>query len=100
ALEKALDTIDANLERIVQKEKISAADKKATLKRIDTTTTMDTFAKHDFVVEAATENEEVKKKIFAELQQYVKKEALLASNTSSLSITRLGTYSGRPEQFI
>jgi 3-hydroxybutyryl-CoA dehydrogenase len=100
ALAKAIATIDKNLDRMVKKDKITMADKDATLERITTTSKMADFKDCDLVIEAATEREVVKEKIFSELQGVVKKDAILASNTSSLSITRLAGYSGRPEQFI
>jgi 3-hydroxybutyryl-CoA dehydrogenase len=100
ALQKAIATIDKNLERMVKKEKISAEDKEKTLANIATTTEMSDLKDCDFIIEAATEREVIKEKIFAELQNVAKPDAILASNTSSLSITRLAGYSGRPEQFI
>lgn len=100
ALEKGMATITKNLDRMVQKEKIKEADKAATLQRIRTTTKMADLKKADLVIEAATEREDLKLKIFAELDGVLKKEGIIASNTSSISITRLAGATSRPEQFI
>jgi 3-hydroxybutyryl-CoA dehydrogenase len=88
------------MDRQVAKGNLSEADKKAALGNISTTTKMADLAKCDLVVEAATENEEIKKKIFAELDGILKKDGLIASNTSSISITRLAAVTKRPEKFI
>jgi len=100
ALEKALGVIAKNMDRQVQKGTLSAEDKAAAEKRIATTTTMDQLAGCDLVVEAATENEEIKKKIFVQLDGILKPEGIMASNTSSISITRLAAVTKRPEKFI
>lgn len=100
ALEKALGVIAKNMDRQVQKGTLSAEDKAAAEKRISTTTTMEQLAGCDLVVEAATENEEIKKKIFVQLDGILKPEGIMASNTSSISITRLAAVTKRPEQFI
>jgi 3-hydroxybutyryl-CoA dehydrogenase len=100
ALDKAIATITKNLDRQVQKGTLAEADKAATLGRITTTSTMADLNSCQLVIEAATENEEIKKKIFVQLDETLPKEALIASNTSSISITRLASVTKRPEQFI
>ncbi|HEX6958397.1 MAG TPA: 3-hydroxybutyryl-CoA dehydrogenase [Ferrovibrio sp.] len=99
-LGKAIETITTNLHRQVARGKISEADSAAALARIRTTTDVKDFAQTDFVVEAATENEGVKKKIFADLCPVLKPDALLATNTSSISVTRLASATDRPEKFM
>ncbi len=99
-LDKALTTIDTNLERQVKRESISATDKNSALGRIETSTTMSTLSNCDLVIEAASEQEPVKLAIFKELCAQLKPDALIASNTSSISITRLAAGTDRPERFI
>ncbi len=101
ALEKALATIDKNLGRMVSKEKITEADKTATLGRISTFSSLAEGLKgRNIVVEAATENIELKKKIFQQMDEFSPADAVLASNTSSISITKLGAVTQRPAQVI
>jgi 3-hydroxybutyryl-CoA dehydrogenase len=100
ALKKSVATIDKNLTRQVQKGAITDADKKAAMGRIKTATGLGIMGDRDLVIEAATENEEVKKKIFKEICTGLKPEALLCSNTSSISITRLAAVTDRPERFM
>lgn len=101
ALEKALATIGRNLDRLVKKERISEADKTATLARIQTTTDMASgVSKADLVVEAATENVDLKLKIFQSLDEAAPASAILATNTSSISITKMAAVTKRPEQVI
>lgn len=100
SLKKGIDTIKGNLERQVKKGLLSENETGVILGRISTTTKMADLAKSDLVVEAATENEEVKKKIFVELDAVLKKDGIIASNTSSISITRLAAVTHRPEHFI
>jgi 3-hydroxybutyryl-CoA dehydrogenase len=95
--EAARATIEKNLGRAVKKESITVADAKAALARISLTTDNAAFADADLVIEAATENEAVKIKIFAGLK--LKPEALLATNTSSISVTRLAAATDRPDRF-
>ncbi len=99
-LERAVGIIDKNLARMVKKEKISADDKAATLARITTSETVDDAADADLVVEAVFESFEVKKSIFEILDKVCKPEAILASNTSSISITKIAACTGRPERCI
>src|SRR5690606_13766696 len=89
-----------NMDRQVHREMITKDARDAALKRIRTATSLSDFTKVDFAIEAATEKEEVKRKIFDELCPVLPKTAMLASNTSSISITRLGTSTDRPERFI
>jgi 3-hydroxybutyryl-CoA dehydrogenase len=101
SLERGLDTISKNLDRMVAKEKISEADKTTTLEHISTTTSMESGVKNaDLVVEAATENVDLKLKIFKQLDEICKPEAILASNTSSISITQIAAVTSRPQQVI
>jgi 3-hydroxybutyryl-CoA dehydrogenase len=99
-LDKALEVIGGNMNRQVARGKISEADKAKALTHIRTSNDIRAFAETDFVVEAATENEGVKKKIFADLCPVLKPTALLATNTSSISVTRLASSTDRPEKFM
>ena len=100
AVERGLATVAASLERLVKKEKLAAADKAAILARIEATTQYADLAGADLVIEAATENEALKLRILAEIDALVGEEALIATNTSSLSITRLAATTRRPERVI
>lgn len=101
ALERAINTISKNLDRQVAKEIITEADKSATLKNILSFTDMQTgVANADLVVEAATENLDLKLKIFKELDAFAKPETILASNTSSISITKIASVTGRGDKVI
>jgi 3-hydroxybutyryl-CoA dehydrogenase len=99
-LDRALQTIEKNLEREVSKSKITAADKSAALARITPTTDRLRIADCDFVVEAATERFEIKAEIFRDLDAACPPEVILATNTSSISITRLAALTRRPEKVI
>ena len=99
-LEKARATIEKNLEREVARGKRTADDKAAALGRIATTTRLEALADADAVVEAIVEDEAVKKELFRRLDAACKPGAILASNTSSISITRLAAATRRPEAFI
>ena len=96
----ALASIDKNLTRQVTKGRISEADKAAALARISFAPTVDGLGDADLVLEAATEDESIKRKIFQSLHGKLKPSAMLATNTSSISITRLAASSDRPEHFI
>jgi 3-hydroxybutyryl-CoA dehydrogenase len=100
ALDRALATMAKNMDRQVSKGSVSSADRDAALARIVTATDNSAFADCDMVIEAATENEEIKKKIFSSLCPVLKPEAFLASNTSSIPITRLAAATDRPGRFI
>ena len=99
-LQKAINSIDNNLGRQVARGRVTEEDKAATLKRIHTGTEYKLFSECDFVIEAATEREEIKRDIFKKLVPNLKPEAILATNTSSISITRLAATTDRPEHFI
>jgi 3-hydroxybutyryl-CoA dehydrogenase len=100
ALAKGLGVIGKNLDRLVSRGKMSVEDKAKALANISTGTDYAIFSNADLVIEAASENEAVKKAIFASLCPVLKAEAIVASNTSSLSITRLGAATDRPERFM
>ncbi len=100
-LEKAMTTIGNNLDRQVKKEKITEDDKKATLDRITTFTSMEIGVKNaDLVIEAATENFKIKSQIFENMDAHSPKGAILATNTSSISITKIAAKTKRPEKVI
>lgn len=99
-LDRALDTIGKNLEREVAKNKITMSDKAAALGRIQSITDRSQLAECDFVIEAATEKFEIKAEIFRDLDRLTRSEIILASNTSSISITRLAAQTRRPEKVI
>lgn len=101
SLEKGMSTISKNLDRMVSKEKISEDDKKVTLSNITTFTNFEDGVKGvDLVVEAATENLDLKLKIFKDLDRFCDKETILASNTSSISITKIAAVTSRPDKVI
>lgn len=101
ALKKALTTIDKNLTRMVGKEKISEEDKKSTLDRIITFTSLKEGIKDtDLVVEAATENVDLKLKIFKEIDASTRNDTILATNTSSISITKIAAVTSKPDKVI
>jgi len=99
-VDRAVATITKNLDREVTKGKISADDKTAALQRIQPATDRGKLAECDFVIEAATEKFEIKTEIFRDLDRITRPEIILASNTSSISITRLAALTKRPEQVI
>jgi 3-hydroxybutyryl-CoA dehydrogenase len=96
----ALATINGHLSRQVAKGQMGEAERKAILDRIQVASTLDKLSECDLVVEAASENEEVKRKIFTSLRSFLKPDAIVASNTSSISITRLASVTANPERFI
>jgi len=101
ALDKGVETISRNMDRMISKQMISIELKDASLKRLTTFENMQEGVLNcDLVIEAATENEELKLKIFKELDQYCHAETILASNTSSISITRIASATKRPEKVI
>ncbi|MEO0066862.1 MAG: hypothetical protein RI983_2188 [Bacteroidota bacterium] len=100
-LDKALQTIGKNLDRMISKGSITEAEKQETISNIVTDTKISTgVSKADLVVEAATENEELKLKIFAEMDAAAPANAILASNTSSISITKIASATNRPNKVI
>ena len=100
-LDKAIATISKNLDRMVSKEKITAEQKDATLANIQTHTDLKSGVESaDLVVEAATENVEIKLNLFRQLDELTPENCILASNTSSISITKIGSVTNRPEKVI
>ena len=99
-IKSALATIDGNLKRLVSKSTLTDDARKAALSRIKPAVGIDALADCDLVIESASEKEEVKRKIFHDLCAVLKQEAIVASNTSSISITRLAAATDRPERFI
>lgn len=100
AMARAVATVDRNLERQVGRGKISAEDKAAAMARIRITTAVEEIGQTDLVIEAATEREDVKNRIFESIVPHLKPETILTSNTSSISITRLASRTDRPERFM
>ena len=100
SLAKALVTIDKNMDRQVSRGKITAEEKAAAQARIRTTLALPDLGQTDLIIEAATEREEVKQKIFDALLPHLKPSTILTSNTSSISITRLASRTDRPEKFM
>lgn len=101
ALQKALVTITRNLDRQVQKEKITEQQKESTLSLISTYTSLaDGVKEAELVIEAATENMQIKQGIFQDMDRYAPKDAVLATNTSSISITKVAASTARPQQVI
>ena len=100
ALKRATETIDQNMQRQVRRGMIQDEERKAALKRIKTGTDYALFKDCDIVVEAASENEQVKRDILKKLVPVLKPDAIIASNTSSISITRLAASTDRPAKFI
>jgi 3-hydroxybutyryl-CoA dehydrogenase len=100
AVARGRNAVSSSLDRLVKKEKLSAADKEAALNRIAGTTDYGALRKCDFVVEAATENEAVKVKILKQVDEFAKPEATMATNTSSISITKLAAATKRPQRLI
>jgi 3-hydroxybutyryl-CoA dehydrogenase len=100
AVARGLATVGTSLDRLVKKEKISAAEKEATLSRIVATTDRAKLAACDLVIEAATENEELKVKILKDICATLNPRGLIATNTSSISITKLAAATDRPDRFV
>ena len=99
-LQNAVATMARNMDRQVNRHLITADDKDAALARVNATTDYAAFGDADLVIEAATEKEEIKRSVFKALTPHLKPSCLLATNTSSISITRLGATTDRPEKFI
>lgn len=97
ALDKGMTTITTSCDRLIKKEKMTEAQKKDLLGNITTATDMKALATCDVIVEAATENVDLKLKIFAQLDEVAKKGAILATNTSSISVTKIAAATKRPE---
>ena len=100
SVDKGLATVEKNLDKMVAKEKITADDKAAIMGRIQGSTDIEIIKDADLIIEAATEDMEAKKALFKELDELVKPEAIIATNTSSLSITEIAAATGRPDKVI
>jgi 3-hydroxybutyryl-CoA dehydrogenase len=100
AIERGLKTVSGSLDRLVRKEKLTEAQKADAMARITGSTKMADLAKADFIIEAATENEDLKRKILKDVAAIAGTDAVIATNTSSISITGLAASTGRPERFI
>ena len=99
-IKSGLATINGNMARQVSRDVIAEADRKAALDRIHTAEALADLAEMDLVIETAAENEEIKRSIFKQLCPLLRPEAMLATNTSSISITRLASTTDRPERFL
>ena len=99
-LERGLKAIDRNLQRDVDKERLTSDEKQSVLGRIKITTELDAFSSAAFVIEAVTENLEIKTEVFKALDRVTPADAILASNTSSISITKLGAVTRRPDKVV
>lgn len=100
AVSRGVATIGGSLDRLVKKEKMTAADREAVLKRVTGTTDKSKLSSCDLVIEAATENEDLKIKILKDLCAGLQPRALVATNTSSISVTKLAAVTDRPDRFI
>ncbi|KAG1651223.1 3-hydroxybutyryl-CoA dehydrogenase [Nymphon striatum] len=99
-LEKGVATIANSLDRLIKKEKITEEDKQKALAKIETNISLDSLSDADLIVEAASESLEIKSEIFQKLDEICKQEAILATNTSSISLTRIARETKRPEKVI
>ena len=100
AVDKGIATVGKSLDRLLQKEKITEADRDAALGRIKGSTSYDDLKKAQLVIEAATENHELKNKILKQLDELLDPEVIIATNTSSISITQLAAVTKRPEKVV
>ena len=100
AVQRGMSTINGSLDRLVKREKISAAEKDAIMGRIKASTQQADMQPCDFVIEAATENLELKLKLIGDIEKHLNPTAILASNTSSISITRLAAVTRRADKFV
>lgn len=100
ALKRGKTRIETDLERRVQKGKMASEEKDSVLKRLSTTTRIEDFSNCDFIIEAAVENIPLKGEIFKKLDEIAREEVILASNTSSISITRITSFTKRPDRVI
>jgi len=100
ALDRAVKTIARSLDKLVEKSRLTAADRDAALARITTSTTLEPFAEVDYIVEAAIEHLDTKKTLFQTLDTLTRPEVVLSSNTSSISITTLGAATRRPDRVL
>jgi 3-hydroxybutyryl-CoA dehydrogenase len=99
-LERARSTIEKSLGKFVEKGKLTATDRDAAIARVSTHATLDTLAGVDYIIEAVIENEQVKRELFARLDAVTRPDVILASNTSSISITTLGAATKRPDKVL
>ena len=99
-IEQGLATINGNMARQVKSDKITEADRKAALERIAPYASFEQFGDVDLVIESAVEDEDVKRKILSDLCPHLQPDAMIGSNTSSISITRLAAVTDRPERFM
>ncbi len=100
SVDKGIATVTKNLDKLVAKEKITAAEKDEILSRVQGSTDISIIKDADLVIEAATEDMEAKKALFQELDELCKPEAIIATNTSALSITEIAAATGRPDKII
>ena len=100
AVKKGIDDIECRLSRVVTKGKMTAAEKDAAVRRIKGTTAYESLKPADVIIEAATENYDLKAKIFKQVESQVSPECIVASNTSSVSITRLASSTSHPQRFV
>ena len=100
AVQKGIATVASSLDRLIKKEKATEADKAAALSRIHGSTSYDDFKRADIVIEAATENYDLKVKILRQIDGIVGPDVIIASNTSSISITKLAAVTSRADRFI
>jgi 3-hydroxybutyryl-CoA dehydrogenase len=99
-LQRGMSAVDKSLQRDVEKERLTEEEKRSIVGRIQTTTELNDLARASFIVEAVTESLEVKREVFRALDEVAPPDAILASNTSSISITKLGAATRRPEKVI
>lgn len=100
ALSKGMATISKSLDRLIKKEKVTEEEKSAIVGRIKTTTDMNDMSRVDLVIEAATENEGLKLKIIRDIEKVIAPQTIIASNTSSISITHMAAATSRPDRFV
>jgi len=100
SVDKGIATVEKNLDKLIAKEKLTAEDKTAIMGRIEGSTDIEIIKDADLVIEAATEDMEAKKALFAELDALCKPETIIATNTSSLSITEIAAATNRPDKII
>jgi 3-hydroxybutyryl-CoA dehydrogenase len=100
AVQRGIDTISANLDRLIKKSKLSDSDKQPILSRIQGTNDLSAIAQSDFIIEAATENLELKQNILNDIDGLVRSDTIIATNTSSISITKLAAKVSRPQKFV
>jgi 3-hydroxybutyryl-CoA dehydrogenase len=99
-IEAGVADVDAHMRRAIERGQLNEEARQAALARIKPSQSLEGFSDADLLIEAATENEDVKRKILTDLAGVIKSDAIIASNTSSISITRLAAVTGRPERFI